>query len=414
MSEACTSRALLFSLVVLLQCCAPAFSAPEVEWVTGWGTEHEDHVFEGVDIEGGGFCVVGKCGDPDSSTANGFVMKVDANGEQEWLTVLGKQSFHDEARCIVEVHDGFIVGGTTGISKRRSKACLWKISQSGAVTWKKILDHKKNGAIRGLDILDRESFVATGYVASDEISIPFISDESTGILIVSNQTVDISCQKEIPFSQGSKFSYQKRMRVITICCTVWQESFESEHQDAFLVQFSRDGEKIHQHLYGGADMEQCFDFDVLPDGFVLAGHKASHESGNWDVWLVRTDSEGNLLWEQTYDQLSNGTSKNIFDECYGVKQTSDGGFVLACGSGIEPDRVSDEDSPDNLWAACLLKTDSLGQPCWTYVFHHPESGHNACEWVIPHGDGKYLMLLDSDHLGEAEPSNVGLVYVSEN
>ncbi len=243
MSEACTSRALLFSLVVLLQCCAPAFSAPEVEWVTGWGTEHEDHVFEGVDIEGGGFCVVGKCGASDSSTANGFVMKIDATGEQEWLTVLGKQGFHDEARCIVEVHDGFIVGGTTGISKRRSKACLWKISQSGAVTWKKILDHKKNGAIRGLDILDRESFVATGYVASDEISIPFISDESTGILIVSNQTGDIAWQKEIPFSQGAKVSYQKKMRVITICGTVWQESFESEHQDAFLVQFSRDGEK---------------------------------------------------------------------------------------------------------------------------------------------------------------------------
>jgi hypothetical protein len=48
------------------------------------------------------------------------------------------------------------------------------------------------------------------------------------------------------------------------------------------------------------------------------------------------------------------------------------------------------------------------------VFHHPESGHNACEWVIPHGDEKYLMLLDSDHLGEAEPSNVGLINVSEN
>ena len=55
MSEACTSRALLFSLVVLLQCCAPAFSAPEVEWVTGWGTEHEDHVFEGVACRRWGF-----------------------------------------------------------------------------------------------------------------------------------------------------------------------------------------------------------------------------------------------------------------------------------------------------------------------------------------------------------------------
>ena len=259
MSEVCIPRALLFSLIILLPCCEPAFCAPEVEWITGWGTEHEDHVFEGVHVEGGGFCVVGKCGDPDSSKVNGFVMKIDATGEQEWLTVLGKQGFHDEARCIIEVHDGFIVGGTTGISKRRSKACLWKISPSGVITWKKILDHKKNGAIRGLDTLDAESFVATGYVAGDEIRVPFISDESTGILLVSNQIGDIAWQKEIPFSQGAKVSYQKESSTITICGTAWQESFESEHQDAFLVQFSGDGEKLHQHLYGGADMEQCLD-----------------------------------------------------------------------------------------------------------------------------------------------------------
>ena len=114
-------RVTLCLSIVLLQCCASAFCAPQVEWITGLGTEHEDHVFEGIHIKGGGFCVVGKCGDPDSSTANGFVLKIDCNGEQEWLTVLGKQSFCDEARCVVEVRDGFIVGGTTGISKKYQK-----------------------------------------------------------------------------------------------------------------------------------------------------------------------------------------------------------------------------------------------------------------------------------------------------
>ena len=107
----------------------------------------------------------------------------------------------------------------------------------GEVTWKKALDHK-NGAIRGIDILDRESFVATGYVASNEISVPFISDESTGILLVSNQSGDIAWQ-EITL-RGANFLSEKT-RVVTICGTTWQESFEREHQDAFLVQFSRHG-----------------------------------------------------------------------------------------------------------------------------------------------------------------------------
>lgn len=55
-------------------------------------------------------------------------------------------------------------------------------------------------------------------------------------------------------------------------------------------------------------MDQCFDFDTLADGFVLAGHTVGRESENWDVWLIRTDSEGKMLWQQTYGQLSGGTS----------------------------------------------------------------------------------------------------------
>ena len=101
---------------------SPVFGAPACR-VDNWvgETEHEDHVFEGVHVQAGGFCVVGKCGEPDSSTANGFVMKVDANGEQEWLTVLGKQSFHDEARCVVEVHDGFIRWWNNGASLKEDQ-----------------------------------------------------------------------------------------------------------------------------------------------------------------------------------------------------------------------------------------------------------------------------------------------------
>lgn len=413
MSDAYVSPMLLICLVMMLFWCSPVFGAPEVAWISGWGTAQEDHVFEGVSLQGREFCVVGKCGEPHSSQTDGFVMKGDVTGKQEWQTLLGERGCHDEARCIVEVRNGFLIGGTAGVGRNSSKACLWKLSSAGEIEWKKVLDHTKNGAIRGLDVVDDESLVATGYIQSDENVIPFISDESVGIVLKFNVTGEIEWQKELPFSQGSKILASQKQGTITICGTTWRDSLNSEHQDAFLVQFSSQGKKLFQHFYGGAAMDQCFDFDTLSDGFVLAGHTVGRESENWDVWLVRTDSEGKMLWQQTYDQLSGGTSKKIFDECYGVQQTSDGGFVLACGSGIEPDNVADEESSDTIWAACLLKTDGLGLPCWTYVFHQPESGHNACEWVIPFGDKEYLMLLDSDHLGDAEPSNVGFIHIHD-
>ena len=118
---------------MMLFWCSPVFGAPEVAWISGWGTAQEDHVFEGVSLQGREFCVVGKCGEPHSSQTDGFVMKGDVTGKQEWQTLLGERGCHDEARCIVEVRNGFLIGGTAGVGRNSSKACLWKLSSAGEI-----------------------------------------------------------------------------------------------------------------------------------------------------------------------------------------------------------------------------------------------------------------------------------------
>ena len=98
-----------------------------------------------------------------------------------------------------------------------------------------------------------------------------------------------------------------------------------------------------------------------------------------------------------------------FFECYGVKQTSAGGFELSYRSGIETDNVADEDSDDNLQAARLHSTKAFREPPWACPFHQQERSHNACGWDIPHGDEMNLMLLDRDRISDAEPSDVCLI-----
>ena len=65
---------------------------------------------------------------------------------------------------------------------------------------------------------------------------------------------------------------------------------------------------------------------------------------SYDVWLFKTDANGNQLWNRSY-------GGEYFDEAYDVIQTNDGGYALACqslsfGAGIS-----------NFW---LIKTDEYG------------------------------------------------------
>lgn len=404
-----------------LSCCActvlftflqNTYAAPSLQWSTGVGTDGNDHVFEGIHCSDRGFCIVGKCSEANEASVDGFVIKLDPDGRQEWVSIFGIPDYHDEVRCIVEVSDGFLIGGTCS-DTRQSRACLWKIDTSGNQLWRKTITHNGHGAIRSLRLTDEKSCVATGYIESKEFEVPFISDESVGILIKTDLQGELQWQKELSVAQGSRVMSHTHTDEIFICGTAWRTTDGIEHQDAFLITCSADGKELSKEFYGDANMNQCFDCIAIDGGFMLSGHTTNDHNRNWDVWAVRLDGNGDLLWEAQFGPLIGHTKQDVFDECYCVKPTIDGGFVLACGSGIEPENRKDKTAEENVWAACLIKTDSEGHHEWTYVFHQPHKGHNACEWVIPYGHQNYLMLLDSDTLGTTDQSNVGLLNLQD-
>jgi hypothetical protein len=78
-------------------------------------------------------------------------------------------------------------------------------------------------------------------------------------------------------------------------------------------------------------------------GYILGGDLVSPDQG----WLVKTDAEGNMLWNRTYGETTTINS---------VAQTQDGGFVISGKiTYINPNSIGK--SSGSSWIA---KTDSLG------------------------------------------------------
>ncbi len=74
--------------------------------------------------------------------------------------------------------------------------------------------------------------------------------------------------------------------------------------------------------YGGDDGEEgCSVQQTADGGFIIAGTTHSFGAGSDDVYLIQTDSNGDTLWTKTYG----GYHKDWGNS---VKQTNDSGFII--------------------------------------------------------------------------------------
>ncbi len=89
--------------------------------------------------------------------------------------------------------------------------------------------------------------------------------------------------------------------VITGSSSSWGESSQ-----AFLLKIDTVGNYLWSQSYGGPESEAgkrvLYNADL---GFYIAGFSNSFGSGDFDAYLVKTDLNGNKLWEKTYGKPSN-------------------------------------------------------------------------------------------------------------
>jgi hypothetical protein len=381
--------------------------APKVEWVIGQGTDQGEYVFDGLQTKDGGFIAVGKTNERGGGSCHAIIIKTNGKGKLEWQRIVGGNGRHEEGRCIIESSTGYYLGGTF-TQGGKTGAGIVKLDKKGMIVWTRVYPHARHGAIRGID-LAKDGIVVTGYTDYAEEEVPFIADEAKGFVMKTDFQGKPVWRRQLSVNQGTKVKVDVQNGGFVLCSTVWRSSKGSDQQDACLIKLDPKGRVEWQKTYGGSGNDQCFDMDLTDDGYVLAGHTTSFGKEGWDAWLVKVGLKGDLQWQKSFGQPLGGNPRQIFDECYGVKTIPDGGFVLACGSGIEPENVRNRKDPRNTWAAYLVRTDDKGNLLWEYSYHTPKEGHNAAEYIALCSDGGFLVFLDSDTAGEMGEENIGFL-----
>mgnify|MGYP000921915451 FL=1 len=308
-----------------------ASAQPEEEWNKTFGGSGSDVGNSVIEAEDGGYIIAGWTDSFGMGQNDVWLTKTDSKGFEEWNRTYGGTG-DDIGRSVMNVGDGyFIVGSTRSHGSEDFDLWLIKTDSEGNKVWDK-------------------TFGGPG----DDLGNAIIGTKDGDYII-----------------GGSKHQ-------------------SDEDVDDWLIKIDSNGQEKWNRTLGDTGYETIIALQETDGEYVTAGQTNSYGSGNIDIWIVKTDSNGDELWNRTLGSPGS-------DICNSIKQTRDGGFILVgrtdyYGTG----------KPD-LW---LMKVDSNGNKLWDKVFGGPEwdEGTSIIEtndgYMIAGSTSSYIWLVKTDSSGD--------------
>jgi hypothetical protein len=362
-------------------------SAPSIQWV-----KTTDEFGRGRDVQqttDGGYIVVGTT----SGNHDVWLIKTDADGNEIWSrTFSSSGSEYGTSVCQTE-DGGYIIAGEIGApyepvrgvpesttevtgtesqEKENGDSDIWliKTDADGHETWSQRFGGEDEEGSRSVCQTGDNGYIIVGHVTikyelediSVEVSVNGTVEEIVkppkivkpgGAAIWLIRTDFNGNEIWNKTFSGKSYDYSSDVRQTTdggYIITGRTDSFGAEHRNVWLIKTDADGNEIWNRTFGGDGWESGESVSQTADGgYIITGYTTSYGAGEEDVWLIKTDRKGNLIWSQTFGGRNDDVGKSV---C----QTASGSYIVVGYTYSFSDRGSD------VW---LIKTDANGKLIWS-------------------------------------------------
>ena len=351
-----------------------SLNQPPIQWQKDYGYPFSGFAHFVQQTNDGGYIATGTLAITGGTNHEVFLVKTDANGNLLWSQTYGGDSVYDCGYCVQQTTDGgyIIAGNYHGHS-------LWliKTDSSGNMHWNQVFSTLNlDSAYSVIQTSDGGYAIVGGYTyAPGPPDAWVIKTDSNGNQQWQRKVGGGSAEYGHCIQQTSDGGY---------IVAGYTDSFGAGLEDARLFKLDSAGNILWIQNYGGNLDDRGNSVRQTSDGgFIMAGFTESFGAGQADVYLIKTDSSGNLVWSQTYG----GSGDDIGNS---VRQTTDGGYAIfgttdSYGAGGKD--------------AYLIKTDSSGIKQWDDTYGGTGIEDDG-QCVQQTSDGYYILAM-TKHAGVA-------------
>lgn len=186
--------------------------------------------------------------------------------------------------------------------------------------------------------------------------------------------------------------------------------------DVALVKYNASGNIVWKKTFGGSGYDEARALRQTSDnGFIICGYTMSTDGDasvthNYaEYWIIKTNANGELLWQKSYG----GGSEDIAND---IRQTADGGYIVIgeSASNTFNSDLSHHYAGNDVW---ILKLDALGNKQWEK--NYGGSGEDTGRAIFQTADGNFIFSANSnsyDHdvVGVHDPYNYAGSYVNRD
>jgi hypothetical protein len=268
-------------------------SGGETLWTRTFGPDSQEvqQVEQIRQTDDGGFVFVDRAYDYDLNVVS-FVVRTDANGDSLWVRKFGAPDSGDYfAYSVQQTTDrGYIVSGKTSRGLGNYDSYLVKLDSVGGTMWTATFGDTGSQVGYWVEQTADGGYIMVGVTSYSDLSdgedVYLVRADANGSALWSSvlRGANDQCGSEVHETSDGGY---------TLCG--WTDLGMIDTLDAYLVHVDADGDALWARTFGGNAKDVGCSFQPTADGgYVVAGYTTSFGAGAEDVYVIKTDSLGNV------------------------------------------------------------------------------------------------------------------------